>query len=113
MPHRRILSIWFPRLGAERLILVTDVDGVVDGDLQLISSITDKQIKEQIADGRIKGGMIPKVQACVDAVEAGVGSAHMVDGRIPHVLLLELFTDHGAGSQIRSTEPRVKPRVRR
>ena len=52
------------------------------------------------ADGTISGGMIPKVQACVDAVEAGVGSAHMVDGRIPHVVLLELFTDLGIGTMV-------------
>jgi len=52
------------------------------------------------ADGTISGGMIPKVQACVDAVEAGVGSAHMVDGRVPHVVLLELFTDPGIGTMV-------------
>jgi len=87
-------------LGAERLILVTDVDGVLDGDLQLISSITDRQINEQIADGRIKGGMIPKVECALEALKNGVKKSHIINGKTPHAVLLELFTDSGIGTQV-------------
>jgi acetylglutamate kinase len=87
-------------LGAERLILVTDVDGVLDGDHQLISSITDRQINEQIADGRIKGGMIPKVECALAALKNGVKKSHIINGKTPHAVLLELFTDSGIGTQV-------------
>jgi acetylglutamate kinase len=87
-------------LGAERLILVTDVDGVLDANLQLISSITDRQINEQIVDGRIKGGMIPKVECALEALKNGVKKAHIINGKTPHAVLLELFTDSGIGTQV-------------
>ena len=87
-------------LGAARLLLLTDVDGVLDKEGKLLTDLTPADIAELRADGTISGGMIPKVQACIEAVEAGVGSAHMVDGRIPHVLLLELFTDLGIGTMV-------------
>ena len=90
-------------LGAERLLYLTDVEGLLAdiGDpLSRISRIDLSGLAALIDNGAISGGMIPKVQACVDAVEAGVGSAHMVDGRIPHVLLLELFTDLGIGTMV-------------
>jgi acetylglutamate kinase len=87
-------------LGAERLILVTDVDGVLDGNLRLISSITDRQITEQIADGRIKGGMIPKVECALSALKNGVKKYHNINGKTPDAVLLELFTDSGIGTQV-------------
>jgi acetylglutamate kinase len=87
-------------LGAERLILVTDVDGVLDGDHRLISSITDREINEQIADGRIKGGMIPKVECALEALKNGVKKSHIINGKTPHAVLLELFTDSGIGTQV-------------
>ena len=90
-------------LGAERILYLTDVEGLladVDDPSSRISRIDLSGLAALIDNGAIIGGMIPKVQACVDAVEAGVGSAHMVDGRIPHVVLLELFTDVGIGTMV-------------
>jgi acetylglutamate kinase len=87
-------------LTAERLILLTDVEGVLDQDKKLISRLTLAEARALIADGTISGGMIPKIQTAIDAVEAGVKAAVILDGRIPHVLLLELFTEHGAGTLI-------------
>ena len=90
-------------LGAERILYITEVEGLmadVDDPSSRISRIDLSGLAALIDNGAIIGGMIPKVQACVDAVEAGVGSAHMVDGRIPHVLLLELFTDVGIGTMV-------------
>ena len=90
-------------LEAERILYLTDVEGLladVDDPSSRISRIDLSGLAALIDNGAISGGMIPKVQACVDAVEAGVGSAHMVDGRIPHVLLLELFTDMGIGTMV-------------
>ena len=85
---------------AERLILLTDVEGVLDQDRKLISRLTASEARALIADGTISGGMIPKIKTAIDAVESGVNAAVILDGRIPHVLLLELFTEHGAGTLI-------------
>ena len=85
---------------AERLVLLTDVEGVLDKDKKLVSRLTVREARALIADGTISGGMIPKIQTAIDAVEAGVKAAVILDGRIPHVLLLELFTEHGAGTLI-------------
>ena len=87
-------------LKAERLILLTDVEGVLDQDKKLIPRLTVREARALIADGTISGGMIPKIQTAIDAVEGGVNAAVILDGRIPHVLLLELFTEHGAGTLI-------------
>jgi acetylglutamate kinase len=87
-------------LKAERLILLTDVEGVLDQDKKVISHLTLRQAQNLIANGTISGGMIPKIQTAIDAVEGGVRAAVILDGRIPHVLLLELFTEHGAGTLI-------------
>jgi len=87
-------------LNAERLILVTDVDGVLDSDKKLISSINSKKIYGMIKGGSIKGGMIPKVECATDALENGVGKAHIINGKTPHAVLLELFTDSGIGTQV-------------
>ncbi len=85
---------------AERLVLLTDVEGVLDKEGKLVSRLTVNEARALIADGTIAGGMIPKVQTAIDAVESGVRAAVILDGRIPHVLLLELFTEHGAGTLI-------------
>jgi len=87
-------------LNAERLILLTDVEGVLDQDKKLIPRLTVREARDLIANGTISGGMIPKIQTAIDAVEGGVNAAVILDGRIPHVLLLELFTEHGAGTLI-------------
>jgi acetylglutamate kinase len=85
---------------AERLILLTDVEGVLDQDKKLISRLTASEARTLIANGTISGGMIPKIRTAIEAVESGVNAAVILDGRIPHVLLLELFTEHGAGTLI-------------
>ena len=85
---------------AERLVLLTDVEGVLDKDKKLIAHLTVSEARALIQDGTISGGMIPKISTAIEAVEAGVNAAVILDGRIPHVLLLELFTEHGAGTLI-------------
>jgi acetylglutamate kinase len=90
-------------LAAEKLIYLTDVDGLladVDDPSSLISSIDVKSVRDMITTGALRGGMIPKATACIEAVDAGVRSVHMVNGTLPHVLLLELFTDEGVGTMI-------------
>ncbi|MBV9249281.1 MAG: acetylglutamate kinase [Acetobacteraceae bacterium] len=88
-------------LGATRLLMLTDVPGVLDGQNQLVPDLTIAQAEEAIADGTITGGMIPKVENCVDAVRRGVKGAVILDGRVPHACLLELFTEGGTGTIIR------------
>jgi len=85
-------------LGAAKLILLTDVAGVLDQDKQLCSRLSSATTRAMIDDGTIAGGMIPKVLCCLDAVDTGVGQAHIIDGRVPHALLLEIFTDEGVGT---------------
>jgi len=85
---------------AERLILLTDVEGVLDQDRKLIPKLSVRECRALIDNGTIRGGMIPKIETAIDAVEAGVKAAVILDGRIPHVVLLELFTEHGAGTLI-------------
>jgi len=85
---------------AERMILLTDVEGVLDREHKLIPRLTVSEARALIDDGTISGGMIPKIQTAIDAVERGVKAAVILDGRIPHVLLLELFTEHGAGTLV-------------
>ena len=90
-------------LGAEKVVYLTDVEGLlrdVDDLDSLISQTTVDELQALVDDGTLTGGMIPKVDACLQAVRGGVGSAHMLDGRIPHVLLLELFTDEGIGTMV-------------
>ena len=89
-------------LGAEKLILLTDVEGIKDADGKVVYEATIHQINDMIEDGTISGGMIPKVQGCTQAIEGGVNSVHIIDGRIPHCLLLEIFTRTGIGSMIKS-----------
>jgi acetylglutamate kinase len=98
-------------LKADRLLLLTDVAGVKNKSGEVVTQLTPDDVRAMIADGTIAGGMIPKTETALKAVEEGVRAVTIVDGRVPNAVLLELFTDHGAGSQIRSTEPRVKPRL--
>ena len=87
-------------LEAEKLLLLTDVEGVVGEDRKIISTLNISQIKKLKEKGIIKDGMLPKVDSCVKALEAGVRKTHIVDGRIPHCLLLEIFTEKGVGTEI-------------
>ncbi|MDT8379491.1 MAG: acetylglutamate kinase [Desulfotignum sp.] len=87
-------------LEAERLILLTDVDGVLDADNVLVSSINDQRIRQMIQDKEIQGGMIPKVECALGALKRGVKKTHIINGKIPHAVLLELFTDSGIGTQV-------------
>jgi acetylglutamate kinase len=88
-------------LTATRLLMLTDVPGVLDKDKRLIPALTIAQAEQAIADGTITGGMIPKVENCVDAVRQGVRGAVILDGRTPHACLLELFTEGGTGTIVR------------
>lgn len=93
-------------LGAEKLVYLTDIEGlrrVVDDPSSLIRQTTPDELDALMSDGTIAGGMIPKVESCVHAVRNGVRRAHILDGRIPHVLLLELFTESGIGTMVDGT----------
>jgi acetylglutamate kinase len=95
-------------LGAEKLVYLTDIDGLrrrVDDPSSLIRQATADEIDDLIADGTIAGGMIPKVESCTHAVRNGVHNAHILDGRIAHVLLLEIFTDQGIGTMLSRGAP--------
>ncbi len=87
-------------LKAKRLLLLTDVAGVLDKDKKLIHHLSVSQAKAMIADGTITGGMIPKVEGCISVIEKGVEGVVILDGRVPHAVLLELFTEHGVGTLI-------------
>jgi acetylglutamate kinase len=87
-------------LSAEKLILLTDVQGVLDTEGNLISSLQKSEIETLIKNKTVSGGMIPKVGCCLDALQGGVEETHIIDGRIPHAILLEVFTDSGIGTQI-------------
>ena len=88
-------------LKAKRLLLLTDVPGVLDKSKKLIKELSLKEARKLIADGTISGGMIPKVETCIEAIEAGVEGVVILDGKVHHAVLLELFTDHGAGTLIK------------
>ena len=90
-------------LGATKLVYLTDIEGIrrdVDDESTLISTITADELQGLITDGTVTAGMIPKVASCVDAVKGGVGHAHILDGRVPHALLLEIFTNRGIGTMV-------------
>jgi acetylglutamate kinase len=96
-------------LGAEKLILLTDVPGVLDATKQLISALGVDEVRKAMHEGVISGGMIPKMECCMTALREGVRATHVIDGRVPHAVLLEIFTDVGIGTQITRT---VRARVR-
>ena len=85
---------------AKRLLLLTDVAGVLDKDGQLVEQLSIEEARKLIREGVITGGMIPKVEGCIEVVEAGVEAVVIIDGRVPHCVLLELFTEHGVGTLV-------------
>jgi acetylglutamate kinase len=87
-------------LQAEKLLLLTDVEGVLDKDKKLINAMSDKEAMKLIDDGVVEGGMFPKVKCCLKALKNGVKKAHIIDGRLKHAILLEVFTDKGIGTEI-------------
>jgi acetylglutamate kinase len=87
-------------LGADKVIFMTDTTGVLNKEMELLSSLTEAEILDLKADGTIHGGMVPKVDACLEAIDGGVKKAHIIDGRIEHAMLLELFTEEGIGTEI-------------
>ena len=91
-------------IGANKIIFLTDTAGVLDKNMNLISSLTKEEVENLKADGTIHGGMVPKVDACLEAVDGGVHKAHIIDGRLEHSMLLELFTSEGVGTQIMKTK---------
>lgn len=99
-------------LQADRLLLLTDVAGVKNTSGEVITQMTPDEVHALIEDGTISGGMIPKVETALQAVREGVRAVVILDGRVANACLLELFTEHGAGSMIRSTQSRVRPRHR-
>jgi len=88
------------RLQAAKLILLTDVEGVLDADSNLVGSLSSREADELLASGAIAGGMIPKVKCCQSALAAGVTKTHIIDGRVEHAILLEMFTHEGVGTEI-------------
>ena len=89
-------------LKAEKLMMLTNISGVLDKTGQLLTDLTARRIDELFADGTISGGMLPKIAGALDAAKSGVNSVHIIDGRVPHVLLLEILTDQAFGTMIRS-----------
>lgn len=87
-------------IGANKIVFLTDTAGVLNNDKELLSSLDKKEIQALKDNGTIHGGMVPKVDACLEAIEGGVEKAHIIDGRIEHSILLELFTSDGVGTQI-------------
>ncbi len=85
---------------AEKLILLTNIAGLMDKEGNILTGLNTAQVDELIADGTIYGGMLPKIRCALDAVQGGVNSAHIIDGRVPNAVLLEIFTDHGVGTLI-------------
>jgi acetylglutamate kinase len=96
-------------LKADRLLLLTDVEGVKDETGAVVTQLHPDQVRAMTETGTIAGGMIPKTETALAAIEAGVRAVVILDGRVPNACLLELFTEHGAGSMIRATAPRVTP----
>jgi acetylglutamate kinase len=89
-------------LQAEKLILLTNTEGLLDGEGKLLTGLTAERVDELIADGTIHGGMLPKIRCALEAVHAGVHTSHIIDGRVRHAVLLEIFTDEGVGTLIRA-----------
>ena len=87
-------------VNAKKLLILTDVPGVMDTNGTLIAELSPKDAQPMIDDGTIEGGMIPKIKTCLSAIDRGVEAAHILDGRIPHVILLEVFTEQGVGTML-------------
>jgi acetylglutamate kinase len=87
-------------LRAEKLLFLTDVEGILDGDKKLMSTLNPDDVRTLTQDGVIDGGMLPKVEACLHALSHGVAKTHIIDGRVPHAVLLELFTERGVGTEL-------------
>jgi acetylglutamate kinase len=96
------------RMQAKRLLLLTDVEGVLDKRGKLIEELTVEEARELIRNGTITGGMIPKIEGCIEVVEAGVEAVVIINGKVPHSVLLELLTDHGAGTLVGRRKPKAK-----
>jgi len=94
---------------AKRLLLLTDVPGVLDAKGELVPSLTTGQARDMISDGTISGGMIPKIETCMAAVQAGVEGVVVINGKVPHAVLLELFTAHGAGTLLKAETAGAQP----
>lgn len=92
------------RMQAKRLLLLTDVTGVLNKNKELIPDLTIDEARDMIKSGDISGGMIPKIEGCIEVVEAGVEGVVIIDGRVPHCVLLELFTEHGVGTLVRRAD---------
>jgi len=88
-------------LRAEKLILLTNTEGLLDKEGKLLTGLSSQRVDELIADGTINGGMLPKIGSALDAVRSGVNSSHIIDGRVEHAVMLEIFTDEGVGTLIR------------
>jgi len=89
-------------LKAEKLMMLTNISGVLDKQGQLLTELTARRIDELVADGTISGGMLPKIAGAIDAAKSGVNAVHIVDGRVPHAMLLEILTDQAYGTMIKS-----------
>ncbi|MGL1832947.1 acetylglutamate kinase [Rhodocyclaceae bacterium SMB388] len=89
-------------LKAEKLVLLTNTSGVLDENGKLLTGLTPREIDQMVADGTLSGGMLPKIGSALDAARSGVKSVHIIDGRVEHCLLLEILTDHGVGTMIKS-----------
>jgi acetylglutamate kinase len=98
------------RMQAKRLLLLTDVQGVLDKNKRLVEQLTIEEARSLIRDGVISGGMIPKIEGCIEVVEAGVEAVVIIDGRVPHCVLLELFTTHGVGTLVGRVRRKSKER---
>jgi acetylglutamate kinase len=89
-------------LKAEKLVMLTNTPGVLDKNGNLITGLTSRQIDDLFADGTISGGMLPKISSALEAAKSGVNAVHIIDGRVDHCLLLEILTDQGVGTMIKS-----------
>jgi acetylglutamate kinase len=87
-------------LKAEKLMLLTNIAGLMNKQGEVLTGLSTEQVDDLIADGTIYGGMLPKIRCALDAVQGGVNSAHIIDGRVPNAVLLEIFTDTGVGTKI-------------
>ena len=87
-------------LQAEKLMLLTDIEGVLDGSGELLAQLSIDEAHKLVEEGTVQGGMIPKVQCCIATLEGGVSRTHVVDGRIRHAILLEMFTDEGGAGTL-------------